>query len=84
MSPSFIRLHLIYSHDLVYSIKVKNLNFPIIISNVNSAGENYESGCFVPEKYQKCHTEKWPGKITRQEHHNTINLYQQKNQYHTR
>lgn len=79
LSFPFIRLHPIYSHDLIYLYKgqKKTLNFNIIISNVNSAGENYDSGCFVAEKNKKCHTEKWTGKITCQEHHNTINLYRQ-------
>lgn len=52
----------------------KALRFTVIISNVNSAGENYDSGCFATEKNKKRPTEKWTGKITRQEHHNTINL----------
>lgn len=55
----------------------KTLNFNITISNVNAAGENYDSGCCVAEKNKKHHTEKWTGKITCQEHRNTINLHQQ-------
>lgn len=58
MSLPCIRLHPIYSHDLIYHYKgQKSLNFNIL-SNVNSAGENYDSKCFVAEKNKKCHTEK--------------------------
>lgn len=62
----------------------KTLRFNIIISNVNSAGENYDCGCFAAEKNKKRPTEKWTRKITCQEHHNTINLYRQQSRYQTR
>jgi hypothetical protein len=38
--------------------KKKPLNFNNIVSNVNLAGENYDSECIVAGKNKKCHTEK--------------------------
>lgn len=75
----FIRLYPVYPRDLNYHDKgQKNpLSFNNIISNINSAGENYDSECIVAGKNKKCHTEKWTEKITCQERHNTINLHQQ-------
>lgn len=53
VSFPFVRLYPIYPRDLIYHDKGKKknpLSFNNIISNVNSAGENYDSGCIVAGK----------------------------------